>query len=190
MRLTLTGMPFVKDAIAALSAVTVRRAIATAIPASLDGKTKMRNDQFNKPLKVHMFKDQQGASYKVYGKRRYYANTACRHNWPVEHTTEIPEKVTCKRCLKAMAPKPPSARQQQKARDDEMMDQMSASIRGLELRVEQEEWNAERLYEALKLARRNLGDNEHAICIHGSQLTYGMVIDGVLLQHEQVKAKR
>lgn len=55
-----------------------------------------------KPLKVHLYMHQGGATYKSCGHERPYADTACKHNWPVKHVTTDPTKVTCKSCLKAM----------------------------------------------------------------------------------------
>jgi hypothetical protein len=57
-----------------------------------------------KPRKVHLFRDQGGATYKSMGEERPYANTACKGNFagPELVTTEDVTKVTCKTCLKKM----------------------------------------------------------------------------------------
>lgn len=60
-------------------------------------------DDMARPLKVHMFRDQKGATYSSCGKTHKYADTACKHNWPVENVTQDPNRVTCKRCLRMMA---------------------------------------------------------------------------------------
>lgn len=68
-----------------------------------------------KPRKVHLHYDWKGATYQSAGKRRLYANTLCKGNFDSRDllTTEDPDKVNCRSCLKKMhergvgrAPKP------------------------------------------------------------------------------------
>jgi len=55
-----------------------------------------------KPRKVHLFKDQQGAAYN--NGRTLYADTLCMGNWrgPGVLTTNVSSEVTCKICLQRM----------------------------------------------------------------------------------------
>lgn len=57
---------------------------------------------FERPLKVHFFQDRHGETYQAYGKRHPYANTICKHNYPVQKTTTNPDEVTCKPCRRLM----------------------------------------------------------------------------------------
>lgn len=71
--------------------------------ASLDGKFYEE-----KPRKVHLYHDQQGATYQSCGSTRRYADTLCKanHRSPMTLTTKDHSKVTCKICLKAMYKQP------------------------------------------------------------------------------------
>lgn len=51
-----------------------------------------------KPLKVHMYFDNKGATYKSCGHERRYANTVCKANSDVKHITSDFRDVTCKTC--------------------------------------------------------------------------------------------
>lgn len=57
-----------------------------------------------RPRKVHLFRDWNGATYQSMGKMRRYANTLCKKNSdvPASHVTTEPEEVTCKNCLRKM----------------------------------------------------------------------------------------
>jgi hypothetical protein len=54
--------------------------------------------------KVHLFHDQQGATYQSMGKERLYADTLCKMNSrdPQIQLTTDPALVTCKTCLRKM----------------------------------------------------------------------------------------
>lgn len=51
-----------------------------------------------KPLKVHMFFDNKGATYSSCSHTRKYANTVCKANSDVKHITSDFRDVTCKTC--------------------------------------------------------------------------------------------
>ena len=55
--------------------------------------------------KVHLFHDQEGATYQSMGAERMYADTLCKMNSrdPQIQLTTDPKLVTCKTCLKKMA---------------------------------------------------------------------------------------
>jgi len=57
------------------------------------------------PRKVHMFHDQQGATYNGgRGARKLYVDTLCKGNWDRRSTltTTVSSEVTCKICLQRM----------------------------------------------------------------------------------------
>jgi hypothetical protein len=58
-----------------------------------------------RPRKMHLFRDQGGATYKSMGRELKYADTACRGNYagPELVSTSDVTKVTCKNCLKKIA---------------------------------------------------------------------------------------
>ncbi len=97
------------DAIAARSAATVRTAIATAMSASNEGKTRMSKNDYGpfeeRPRKVHLYQNRNGKTYKVGRVEKRYANTLCKMNndSPCVITDTDPDEVTCKSCIRKLA---------------------------------------------------------------------------------------
>lgn len=54
--------------------------------------------------KVHLFRDQKGATYKSMGAERMYADTLCKMNSrdPEIQLTTVPGEVTCRTCLRKL----------------------------------------------------------------------------------------
>lgn len=158
-------------AIAAQSAATVRTAIATAMSASNEGKTRMDSPLFEeKPLKVHW--------PMLQGKGSLCRPKGHGFGTHTRYATKM-EEVTCKPCLsllpkrRAMAPAPETP---------EAPFQYFEDV-GKELELEIE-W-ADKLAEMLRYAFGLVEDDrQHVIAVMGTQITAGDVIKGVLDRHE------
>lgn len=72
---------------------------------------------------------------------------------------------------------------------DEMFNEMAKSITELEARADRWREIAGALYEGLTLADRYLDENKHAICVIGTQITVGNVVDGIMARYNAEKEK-
>lgn len=113
----------------------------------------------DKPRKWHFFKDQKGASYRSMGKERKYADTACKHNWPVENVTANPALVTCKRCLRMMAKAAVVEMPQ------EMADQMASDSHDLQEWLDAERAMADKMAALARWLLDRLGQEVHAVVV-------------------------
>lgn len=136
----------------------------------------------DRPLKVHFYRDQKGASYRSMGKDRLYANTACKHNWPVENITENRSQVTCSRCLKMMD----RERREAVANDTQPSPDMESDYRDLEEWLEAERLMADKMG---RLARWLLdqmpGDHIHVLVVPDLQLSVGEIALGQLARFDE-----
>lgn len=172
-----------------------------------------------RPRKVHMFKDQKGATYKSCGDVRKYADTICKGNFsgPGLLTTNDPKKVTCTICLRKMQnmkkfrddmPPPPrpflmngineealKKAGEEIARAARQMADRLQRVRppedpSLERLLGEEVEHANHLAEVLRYALSMIEDDkEHVIAVLGTQITVGQVIRGTLAKHDQLRER-
>jgi len=133
-----------------------------------------------KPRKVHLYKDQKGATYRSRGKDRPFANTLCRGNHIPEGviTTTDPARVTCKRCqtsLGLLAEKLPEG----------MVDHTGNTIRELEAALKSAREDAARLARVLRMVRQHCRDETlFVVVLPQSMISVGDIVDGALALHD------
>lgn len=166
------GRPYLlsaMDAVAAKTAATVRKQIATAMRVTREGTMTMQDSEGRTP-KVHLFHDHSEERAKG---QNWMKDIYCRGN-SGNAITNNPKNVTCLRCLRRM-------------KDTAKLNPGGFSlqdIRGLEEKLEAWEEDANRLADVIGLVLKSIEERVlHIIVVPGTQITLDQVVRGAMALH-------
>lgn len=127
------------------------------------------------PRKVHLYRDQKGRRQKR-GLGKLVDNTLCASNHGDRGllTTDDPQKVTCKRCLKLLEEQNPVAEL------TVMLSENAKLLRAADEQIDLYTARIERLERTLGFALDQLGHERHAVIHVPTMLTVGELIEAVL----------
>lgn len=128
-----------------------------------------------RPRKVHLYRDQGGRKQRR-GLGKLVDNTLCASNHGDRGllTTEDPQKVTCKRCLKLLEDQNPVAQM------TVMLTETSAHLSQAEDLLDLYRRRVERLERTLGFALDQLGHERHVVVHVPTMLSAGELIEAVL----------